>query len=817
MRVHELKISNVRGLKSTNLMLCGTNFVVWGPNGSGKSAVVDAIDFLFTGKMSRLIGEGTGDISLRAHGPHVDHKAEEAKVAGLIEITGLAKPIWVQRTISHPNRLKFPAEAEKALQPILGIISKGQLVLSRRHILRFIAAEPGKRAGEVQALLDLRELEEIRRTFTKVENQAKIESNNSNSNLRAAQQTLQNTLGLEQFDENAAVARINELRKILLGAPVTVLSASDLKSNLTPPAASAQIQGVNIQQLRQDFDSLRGALAEAESRIGKPDKELRAMLGEIKADLVTLQALKKLQLLKLGVTLIDEDGSCPLCGKTWPTGALAEHLKTHISEAEALEAKTKAVQKLASAISVQITTINNLLLRSFAAANNLQMKDEAAKINEAAETAANLVQSLGNPLEEYPGTFREIVTSVLYTSTVPLLERLVREAELRLPPLTPELRAWTDLTRIEENVKSYTAAKIKKEEADEHYQLAQLFTSTFEQSRDTVLSSLYRNIELRFTELYRVIHSEDEAQFESELRPDGAGLTLAVDFYKRGKFPPLAVHSEGHQDTMGFCLYLALAEKLNADLVNLIVLDDVVMSVDAGHRRQICTLLKEKFPGKQFVITTHDKTWARQLESAGVVTQQNSVEFSNWSIDSGPFVAEANLWSKIDGDLKKGDVPSAAHRLRRGAEQFFEFACDKLRAMVPYRSSGRYDLSDFTDGAVGAYKKYLRKAKDAAQSWGKDEEIEKLNELETIASQVITRSNLEKWAVNQNVHYDQWGEFCKEDFTPVAEAFRDLFALFRCQEPGCGAALYLETNATKQPTALRCNCGKVNWNLVPKK
>src|SRR5208337_1002785 len=134
---------------------------------------------------------------------------------------------------------------------------------------------------------------------------------------------------------------------------------------------------------------------------------------------------------------------------------------------------------------------------------------------------------------------------------------------------------------------------------------------------------------------------------------------------------------------------------------------DVVMSVDSGHRRQICQLLKEQFPDKQFAITTHDKTWARQLEATGVVSRQNSIEFSNWTIESGPLVAEADLWSKIEADLKKEDVPSAAHRLRRGAEQFFELACDNLRATLTYKSSGRYELSDFADGAVGSYKKYL--------------------------------------------------------------------------------------------------------------
>lgn len=54
MKIIELEIQNIRGIPSVILKPNGENFVIWGPNGSGKSAVVDAIDFLLTGKISRF-------------------------------------------------------------------------------------------------------------------------------------------------------------------------------------------------------------------------------------------------------------------------------------------------------------------------------------------------------------------------------------------------------------------------------------------------------------------------------------------------------------------------------------------------------------------------------------------------------------------------------------------------------------------------------------------------------------------------------------------------------------------------------------------
>lgn len=59
MKVESIAIKNVRGLVDFSFAPKGKNVVVSGPNASGKSALVDAIDFLFTGKISHLVGEGT--------------------------------------------------------------------------------------------------------------------------------------------------------------------------------------------------------------------------------------------------------------------------------------------------------------------------------------------------------------------------------------------------------------------------------------------------------------------------------------------------------------------------------------------------------------------------------------------------------------------------------------------------------------------------------------------------------------------------------------------------------------------------------------
>jgi recombinational DNA repair ATPase RecF len=817
MRLLELEISNIRGIKAARLTPDSQNFVVWGPNGSGKSAVVDAIDFLLTGKISRLVGEGTAGITLKAHGPHVDHKPQEARVSAIVEIPTYKTPIQLKRSMGSPAKLEYPPAAKGALQPILDVAAKGQHVLSRRQILRFVAAEAGKRANEVQALLDLSELENIRKALTKTENTAKADKSSAEMNVGSAKNAILLTLGLPIYDEQAILQDVNRRRTTLGGTPITLITRDSLKAGLVAPTASTRIQGVNPQLLRSDLDQLKRNLERAPETMAKPDQQLRAALTAVKENARALAQLKKLKLFQLGVSMIEQDGACPLCGTPWPVGELRRHLEEHIASAEAVDRTKKTIERVAGDLGTITTTINDILGRIVTTAGKLELKDDALKLGEWSARLKTLSEDLAEPLEKYPRDRSPLDVAKLLTpeGALEITERIVQEAEKRLPPVTPEQAAWDVLTRLEENLQQRKIAEQKSDSANRLYQIAQVLSSTFEESRDSVLSALYKEIESRFTDFYRTLHGDDEPGFQSTLRPEGAGLVLEVDFYGRGKFPPLAVHSEGHQDTMGICLYLALAEKLTGGLIDLVILDDVVMSVDAGHRRQICRLLSEKLPGRQFLITTHDKTWARQLVTTGVVSHKNTLEFSNWSIDTGPLLGvEADLWAKIENDTKAGDIPTAAQRLRRGAEQFFEYTCDGLRGAVVYRSDARYELSDFSSSAVGAYKKYLKQAKAAAHSWSSKPDVEKLQELESIATQIIIRSQIEQWAINENVHYNRWGEFQPADFAPVVEAWRDLFQLFQCSD--CATPLFVTLNSKNEPSALRCRCGKVNWNLIPK-
>lgn len=132
-----------------------------------------------------------------------------------------------------------------------------------------------------------------------------------------------------------------------------------------------------------------------------------------------------------------------------------------------------------------------------------------------------------------------------------------------------------------------------------------------------------------------------------------------------------------------------------------------------------------------------------------------------------------------------------------------------------FKLSGRYDLGDFANAAVARYKSLLKDAKRAANSWDQAAVVDELRETESVSGQVIQRSQIEQWAVNASVHYNEWANLGAADFRDVVGAFQDLFALFRCPKPDCGQLLHI-TWVDNAPMNVRCACGAVNWNLKEK-
>ena len=812
-KLESAHIEEMRGIRKLGIDFAQKTFAISGPNGSGKSGVIDAIEFGLTGRISRLSGTGTKTLSITEHGPHVDQARfpDAAFVELKVYFPALKKFATITRKIAAPKKPKIaPADADiKAA--FEQIADHPEIALSRRDILRFILVEPTRRAEEVQTILKLEEIGETRAALNTAQNRVNATKRATDAQVQSSRNSLLTHAQLPALKADELIAAVNTRRKVLGLALLDQLGPdTKLDAGLTMGTPAPQF---NKQSALRDLAAMADQLKQLPNAAKDETGELLKVLETLSADPALLASLRRRTLVQKGIELIDGP-LCPLCDSPWESERdLRDHLALKLQ-------KSDEAQRLQTSLFASAAAIERAISSWVATLAN------ARKL-----TTAQGDTTLTPLLDRWSGELSQRLPELRSLDSLYALSSLLKagwyttpkgfdkaaaaftKAINDLPDQSATIDAQTFLTTAQIRLSDYREAMRADKAADIAVAAATCAYATYCDVIDAELEALYDDVQADFSTYYRLINEDDEGKFTAKLSPSAGKLDFDVNFYERGLFPPGAFHSEGHQDSMGVCLYLALMKRLFGDQFTFALLDDVVMSVDSGHRYQFCKLLKTHFKDTQFIITTHDRTWAEQMKSAGLVTGKTSLAFHSWSIETGPLVeSNVEVWDEIAASLAKNKVGVAAGTLRRHLEYVSRNLADQLGAPVIFKADGGYELNDLLPPVLARFKAICGKAADAAQSWNNDKGKADAAALKAKLSASNAASSVEQWAINKAVHYNEWENFGKRDFEPVAGAFHELLDCFKCK--GCDSWLYVTPR--QKPTSLRCACNNMNLNLDPK-
>jgi len=813
-KLHTLIVEEFRGIRNLRLDFAGRNFAVHGPNGTGKSGVVDAIEFVLTGNISRLTGQGTLNISLKAHAPHVDQRdaPDRARVILQAYVPSLKKNITIERRVSDPKTPTVTPDEPEVRQIIADLAAHPEFALTRREIIKYVLAAPGERSKEVQALLRLEEVEKVRQSLQTINNSAKVDVRRAEQDSNQAQLQLLRALGIPALKRDDLVKAVNRRRELLgLEALSDLGPTTSIKTGVIVGGTGGRKMSVPKKQALGEVNLFVERLAAPERpELLNVRTTTEGSLRSLIASPSLLRSLKSASFLRAGLELIEDD-SCPFCDQEWSTGELKRKVEAKLSEARtASEEKDKLVKSSQTVVAelLDLATIADALLRYGSALTprvEMQVvaqwivsvrrrRDALASFNDP-ELSFELIQ---RPAHEHPSEVAQELSE---------LQARLNE----LPDVSQEDEAKDFLTVAQERLEVYREARRQQDRSKRHWELAGKVLTLFSDSANQVLTSIYNDVQQDFSKFYQFINRDDEATFTGKLIPSFGKLGFDVDFYGRGYFPPGAYHSEGHQDSMGVCLYLALMRHTLGKQFTFAVLDDVLMSIDAGHRREVCSLLKTEFPDTQFIITTHDEIWLNHMRTERLIASKASVQFRKWTVDDGPHVWDGgDVWQEIQDDLDSNDVPAAAQALRRYLEYVAAQLSSKLRASIEYRADAQHDLGELLPAVLGAWKSLLARAQQVANSWGNKEEVNRLSERQKEFAEKVDKTNVERWSINKTIHYNEWLSLQKGDFLPVVTAFKHLLNVFRC--PTCKSFIYV-IPPRGEIEGLRCDCSSVNINL----
>ena len=823
-KLKAIRIEEFRGIKDLTLDLDGKNFAICGPNGTGKSGVVDAIEFCLTGSLTRLSGQGQGELSVGKHAPHVDSRTtpEKAKVEITALIPSLGKDVTITRSVKSPKQVSVTPSGKAEEEIVANLQAHPEFALSRREIAKYIITPPSQRSTDVQNLLRLDRIGDLRKVLNAFKNSAAKEAKDAAGAKRKAEQDLKTALDVDTLKRETVLEKANDHRKVL-GLPDLVELTSetifiDAVENQKEEDGSKPPALVKTVALA-DLKALTESAAQSEPEVlSVARSDALNVLGELKEDSGALTLARQHGFISNGLEFVTEETeACPLCDTPWEAEALRSHLQDKLLSSDAIGTLLNKLETSFQAIeqAIKDRTTDLRTLAGYAAAL------EPAIVTVALATYATQLQQIQSVIKNFREDHAQldpVITAMqdpwwaLPEDVQAKLEE-IRKAVAARPDSSVKDRAIQFLTVLQERYDRLIEANRAAKQSAQRSTVAEKVYGHYVQTSNDVLEDIYEAVAKEFTELYKAIN-DDEGNFVGELKAEPAKLSFNVDFYGRGTFPPGAYHSEGHQDGMGLCLYLALMQHTLGEEFTFAVLDDVMMSVDTGHRREVCRLLTSKFPNTQFILTTHDRVWLQYMRTEKLI--EKSKTFGRWSVEVGPQIwDDLDFWSDIEDALEKDEVPRAAWLLRRYLEYIMSVLADNLRARVAFRGDAAYGLGDLLGPVVKQWKELHEAGLKAAKKWGQELEIKSLENALAESKPIRAAVSAEQGTINKAVHFNEWANFTSKELSEVVAIFRKLLVQMTCGNKKCASYPYLSPSYPPF-TNLRCNCGAININLTLK-
>lgn len=772
--------------------------------------MIDALEFALTGSITRLTGSGTAGVSVKLHAPHVDvaQTPEDAWVEMTFTVVGTGSSHTLKRTVAtyrKPTLSPKTPEAEAALE---WMVQHPEFALTRREIVRFVLAEGKSRADGVAELLGLQRIGKVRETLVRVRNADKRDSEVAQANLAGRKKALLFASGIETLSPAALLSVVNANRTSL-----GLTTISDLTPKLILEGVDSSSSSYTPLANRSEWlDKLPGLQSSVASSLQADlDGQLYQLIedaNDLNNSTEFMTALDSDSLLESALEMFD-GADCPVCATTWLPGEFEDIVARKKAEAASARDTLAALKLRASNLVPEFMELQQSIVLALPVAE--AVGQESVMTQKQLEVIRAITAALASV-----DTSDELATLGALTKShiMPLKGWFFElDSKVRALPLPSEADGQRSRLRsLSQALHEYTEQEVSTSELSAKSQRSTTLCETFEDSTAASLLQIYLSVQSKFALFYSAINADDESQFSATLTQSGAGLDMSVDFYGRGEFPPGAYHSEGHQDAMGLCLYLALAQFTLGTGFTLCALDDVLMSVDSGHRRFVVTLLMKEFPDTQFVVTTHDEQWMRQMKSQGFVKGRSVLQFRTWSVDSGPVDwAHYEPWGEIEAFLKTGHVKAAAGSLRSYLEHIGRECASNLAAPIPYKLDGQNTLGELFNSSISTLRSTIKKGKKSANSWGQTDIVAHLDAWDSRVQKTAQEAKQDEWAINTVVHFNEWENQTPAEFSLVAASWKLLMGAFSCSN--CEGLVKI----TAEKDSLRCACQAVSVNLLEKK
>lgn len=709
--VRTIKFEHFRGLPANEFKLKGKSLVLLGSNGKGKSALVDGIEFLFSGQVSRFIGVGTGSISHDDAVKNVKTTGDPKVLLTLNPSNGEISRKLSSKALTITDR---PA-VRNYYEQHPGVDS---FVLRRSKILDFVCDQDADRYQKFVQLLGISKVDMLQRNFVIAEHQVDTAANRAKATLETMLAVFNDPVtGFEAktLDELFAhvVDTVESFELKIIKKWADVEDRLSLLKARRPQSNTEQIDGI-IRALVSIETPL--ALLPEDDIVSA--NELRLKLEELTDSSSDAPRSKIIEEGKTYLTANSDETHCPLCEVEFeqPLDTLVARLKERSDTLQELRDSTSTRKTVLGRIKRYADEVATQLKKDlehsklFDDSTILALRDARASalrflrlVVRAHSDDFNADLSIPPRLSAMIETRNALVVSLTAQKTV-LVPSDSTRLEAAIILLERSIASWEDIEKAEQA--NTTSREILRRTT--------IANKAFSTARENAIQQMFTHISGTVLEYYHRLHDFDDTDENSEctaleMRPTSraaaGGLRLAIQFLGITDMnDPRTFLSEGHLDSLGLCIFLAAVRIFNPP-GSLLVLDDVLTSIDKEHRRRVGELLFSEFQDFQIILTTHDEHWYDLLCSTarawGLQDQWRYIKIEGWTVESGPVLSIVDSsWGFIDEHLTEADYRNLGGPFRFIFEDFLKRTATKIEFKVRFRSDGKYTAGEFVTGGL---------------------------------------------------------------------------------------------------------------------
>lgn len=702
-KLKSVDIKALRGVRDWEIPLGGKSLVLWGENASGKSSLVDALEFFFTGAIGHLVG--TKVLSVARHAPHVELGSDKLQVSLTFDpgaIT-LSRSLALQPTV--------PA----VLQPLWHDASSGAFILRRSQLLEFIHADPADRFRAIASIIGAERLDDIEMAMMRARDRFEGERSAEKSQRERIDKRLQEVVGA-----GPSIDLLNREVLALRLSPLSSLDAvpSKVEEWLRSAKQSDQERVVSLQKLKTAAEQ-----ASAPDGLSEQLLKYRKAHSKLLSERSRLGRLPELALLEQGERVIQASGllKCPLCEQPIDPQETLARIRARRQLLQGLSEEASNLRQQQATLLNRLRPLEQRVSDAERMLGVIPEKDRPA-VQKAAKEFQRACTDAVKALESSINLTSECDVDAL-VSAIPAYEalrsKLVKDADRQQQALalTERDQAILSLARKANEVATLSTElddqKKKLARADELHRRGQYLFDTFVGCKKAEIRRIYDAIQADVCRFYDMVHpGEPHKDFQLVLAEGRRASTqLRINAFGQPDEDPRAFTSEGHLDSLGLCIFLAFVRNFRA-ACPLVVLDDVVMSIDAGHRGRVAELLLTEFRNWQLIITTHDEIWLDELASHQRAYHAEgrflNLRIHRWSLAEGPVVFPYKpRWERIQSKLSEADKTGAANDGRQFLEWILMEICTSTDARGPMRKDGRYIVSDLQEPARARLRQLL--------------------------------------------------------------------------------------------------------------